>query len=350
MIEISYPSVFVEEPRVSVVMLAFNHEDFLATAIEGVLAQRCDFAIELIIAEDCSTDGTRVIAERYMKEHPSIIRIITGETNVGVMRNFYRALEGCRGHYIAFCEGDDYWCNVAKLTKQVGILDSDESVGMVHGNFVNAYSCGDRWKVNSVGVHDQRTPHELRGNIFGVMVAELVSRTCTVCYRKSVLDAFQKSPLATPSFLAGDLPMAVFCSASWRIDYVDEVVAVYRLSPSSATRGSFSAKVRFLKSVIEIHQEIEKMYGLRPDYNASGYSWACHTLGRAAFRAQDHQALLLAQETLTRVDPQGADAMDLRILRLLVRMSPLDKLVNGAINLFRKFQITIKKPGDSLVL
>ena len=111
-------------PLLSIVTITYNHESFIAKTIEGVLMQQVNFPIELIIAEDCSTDGTRAICQRYADEHPELIRLITSESNVGAVKNERRAMLAAKGKYIAFCEGDDYWTDPCKLQKQVDFLES----------------------------------------------------------------------------------------------------------------------------------------------------------------------------------------------------------------------------------
>src|SRR4051794_11173124 len=86
-IEVSDQTLLCAAPLVSVLMITYNHEDYIAEAIEGVLAQKTDFPIELLIGEDCSTDGTPDIVEDYRRRHPHLIRVITSKYNVGVLRN-----------------------------------------------------------------------------------------------------------------------------------------------------------------------------------------------------------------------------------------------------------------------
>jgi glycosyltransferase involved in cell wall biosynthesis len=111
-------------PLLSIVTITYNHEPFIAKTIEGVLMQQVKFPIELIIAEDCSTDGTRAICQQYAEEYPDLIRLITSDSNVGAIANERRAMLAARGKYIAFCEGDDYWTDPLKLQKQVDFLES----------------------------------------------------------------------------------------------------------------------------------------------------------------------------------------------------------------------------------
>ena len=68
----------------------------------------------------------------YQKKYPDIIRVITSDRNVGMKKNGLRVLRACRGKYIAFCEGDDYWTDPHKLQKQVDFLEANPDYGMVH--------------------------------------------------------------------------------------------------------------------------------------------------------------------------------------------------------------------------
>lgn len=110
-------------PLLSIVTITYNHEPFIAKTIEGVLMQQVNFPIELIIAEDCSTDNTRNICVEYAKQYPDIIRLIISENNVGIVQNEHRAMVSAQGKYIAFCEGDDYWTDPLKLQKQVDFME-----------------------------------------------------------------------------------------------------------------------------------------------------------------------------------------------------------------------------------
>lgn len=342
MIEISRPKDLSHQPLVSVLMLAYNHEPYLAQAIEGVLVQQCDFPIELIVAEDCSTDGTRSVAERYLAERPDVIRIVTGERNIGVMPNFFRALSQCRGEYIAFCEGDDWWCHPQKLQKQIDLFGGDGEIGMVHGNFVNCRPVNGEWHVEQEGVHDGRPREQLSGDLFASVLRELIPRTCTVMYRRAVLDDFSRSILANPEYRAGDFPIAVFCSAIWRIGYVDEIVSVYRLSPKSATRTDFKSKVRFLDSVSVIYEDIERLYGSRSDFEFRASLWAHLAHAKAAFRCNDGSAFAKAMSHVRRIEPSAGNSLGLLGRELLLRIPAASRIVNATIDAMRKQSSEVK--------
>jgi len=112
-------------PKVSVAMFTYNHEPFIAQAIESVLAQKTTFPIELVIGEDYSTDGTRAIVKRFAEARPDVIRVFLREQNVGAKENAREVLAACRGEYTALLEGDDYWTSPNKLEKQVQLLEAN---------------------------------------------------------------------------------------------------------------------------------------------------------------------------------------------------------------------------------
>lgn len=109
----------VTKPIVSVCTITYNHEIYITEAIDSFLMQETDFPFEIVIGEDCSTDGTRKIIEEYVKNYPSIIKLIISKNNVGMQENGKRTMEACQGEYIALCEGDDYWTDPKKLQVQI---------------------------------------------------------------------------------------------------------------------------------------------------------------------------------------------------------------------------------------
>ena len=106
-------------------MITYNHEKYVAEAIEGVLMQEVDFEVELVIVDDASNDRTGEIIQSYIDYHPrgSWINYTRHPVNKGMMGNFVWALERCNGKYIALCEGDDYWIESKKLQMQIEILE-----------------------------------------------------------------------------------------------------------------------------------------------------------------------------------------------------------------------------------
>ncbi len=121
---------------VSVVMITYGHNQFIHQAIEGVLMQKCDFEIELIIANDCSPDNTDKVVEGILQRHPNAnwINYTKHSENKGMMSNFIWALQQAQSKYIALCDGDDYWTDPLKLQKQVDFLEGNSHVSSVCTN------------------------------------------------------------------------------------------------------------------------------------------------------------------------------------------------------------------------
>jgi glycosyltransferase involved in cell wall biosynthesis len=109
----------------SVCCVTYNHGAFIAQAIEGFLMQRTTFKYEILIGEDCSTDGTAEIVRDYALRYPEKIILVTSASNVGANQNVARVIERVRGMYIALCDGDDYWTDPNKLQKQVDFLEKN---------------------------------------------------------------------------------------------------------------------------------------------------------------------------------------------------------------------------------
>ena len=114
----------------TVIVLTYNHERFVEEALESVLAQRCDFEWEVIVADDASTDLTRAIVHRFARGH-AVIKVLPPEPNLGMQNNFRRALVAARGTFVALLEGDDYWSDPDKLKLQVAALQRDSRIPAV---------------------------------------------------------------------------------------------------------------------------------------------------------------------------------------------------------------------------
>ena len=117
----------IDYNTISVIMITYGHEKFIRQAVEGVLMQKCNFNVELIIANDASPDKTSDIVYDIIKTNPNANRIkyINRDKNIGGQNNFKDAFEQCKGKYIAHCEGDDYWTDPCKLQKQINFLETN---------------------------------------------------------------------------------------------------------------------------------------------------------------------------------------------------------------------------------
>lgn len=242
------------EPLVSVKMITYNHAPYIAQAIEGVLQQKTAFPFELVIGEDCSTDETRGIVFDYQKRHPDIIRVITSEKNVGMKTNGYRTTNACRGKYIAFCEGDDYWQRSDKMQIQVEYLESHPECGMVFADCDVYYN---RSKKFIRGFNCRKGLCSFANlSIEQILWGEWIKWTCTVVTRgKLYVKVIESDPYLHQSetFLMGDTQAWAELASISKVTYIPECLGTYRVLDESASYSKDLRKLyKFAKSASEM--------------------------------------------------------------------------------------------------
>jgi glycosyltransferase involved in cell wall biosynthesis len=133
--------------KVSVMIVTFNHERYIAQALDGVLMQERDFDIEINVHDDASTDRTQAIVRDYQRRFPHIVRCLFNPVNVGhvaTQLNTYRGFQNLRGEYFAMLEGDDYWTDPRKLRRQVAFLDAHPDYVACGHDTLKVYDDGSR--------------------------------------------------------------------------------------------------------------------------------------------------------------------------------------------------------------
>lgn len=273
--EISDPGRLAGSPSVSVLMLVHNHASYLAEAIEGVLAQACEFPYELLIGEDASHDGSLAIALRYQQRHPEIVRVIRWHANVGMNANQRQLFALARGEFLAYCEGDDYWCHPGKLVGQRALLQSHPAAGCVHADWVRAKPVKAGFRINwHKSMHRRVPPSLLQGDLFHVFNFPKILRTCTLMQRRSAVEAFHASELSIPDYRFVDTVRSSYISSRWPVLYWPEIAAVYRESPGSVLRSGMSAFLGYLRSSLQFDDDARRFFAGRSDYPWN-YRWEC---------------------------------------------------------------------------
>lgn len=325
-IEISDSDLLPEKPVVSVHMLAYNHGPYLAEAIEGVIAQKTDFPIELIIGEDCSTDNTRDIALDYQRRYPGLIRVIYSERNVGMHENYRRVIQACRGKYIAFCEGDDYWIRSDKLVRQISLFESDVNIGAVHTNFNHLYEIGGAKLIKSPARSLSSTAIP-EGYILNELFENFSVSTCTVIIRRSLLLKHLVGPLCRDDFFGADWPMIAFVAANAKISYINEPMSVYRSIENSAMNQGWSAALSRLRKIWVEQSEISRVL---PVSKSAFFSWHCKyslALAGYAFRARDALAFQEASQMQEKLGTNRGRRIRNYVMHMAIKSKLLYRLI-----------------------
>lgn len=205
--------------KVSVLILAYNHEGTVAQAVESALEQRTNFDVEIVIGEDCSTDRTRDVLRELARREPQRVRLLLREANLGVGENLRQTLAACRGEFVALLEGDDYWTEPAKLQRQVEALAAHPHWSI----------CFHRARVE----FDNGSPPALEpaDDHFTVETGldDLLCRnymaTASVMFRNGL---FREWPERFRRLVQQDWPLHVLNAQHGRIGYLPAVMGVYR--------------------------------------------------------------------------------------------------------------------------
>lgn len=213
-----------DQIMVTITCATYNHEDYIATALDGFLMQTTDFKYEVIVHDDASTDGTAAIVREYAEKYPDIIRPIFQTENqyskgIPIGRTFMHP--NARGKYLAPCEGDDYWTDENKLQKQVDFLESHPDYSMCCHNSYRYYMTKD--------IFELENPVKKEGDVPARdIILEPDKRwiaTSSIVYRRELAfdrpEFFMTSPVL-------DLSLRLYCLAKGKIYYFKEPMSVYR--------------------------------------------------------------------------------------------------------------------------
>jgi glycosyltransferase involved in cell wall biosynthesis len=243
-IEISDRARLPVAPLVSVIIMAYNHGQYLTAALESVLAQTADFPFEVLVGEDCSPDNTREVALRYQEHHPDRVRVITAERNVGVMRNYRRLLAASRGEFIAYLDGDDAWLP-GKLQLQVDFLRNHPDSSAVYANAVTIDEKGARvGQFNDIGTARFDLPALLRHGNFLNASSMLIRAEV----RKDVL------AIEEPFI---DYRVHLRAARSGLLAHFGETLAVYRINSSSSMLSQSNDQVRecYWEAILDVPRD-----------------------------------------------------------------------------------------------
>ena len=227
-----------EFPLISVLITAYNHELYAETAIQSILQQEGPFRLEVIYCDDASTDGTGTII-RELANKDARLKPILRHQNIGLVRNFADGLSQCRGDYIAYCDGDDFWLDDAKLSKQIDALNRyhdcsfcfhDVIISDASGNLSSNWSAGRK---NQAWAEGLKCPEEF-------LKSKLITFHATsVLFRRSCIDFNFLNKIGS-NIKGLDFGLAVMLGAHGPGYYFKETMASYRKHDLSISAQRYS--------------------------------------------------------------------------------------------------------------
>lgn len=218
-----------QTPRVSVVILAYNHERTITDAIKSVIVQRFSEPFEILVAEDYSTDNTREVLKNLGKFYPQRFTVLDRGENLGLSRNLEDAFSRCRGQYISILEGDDAWIDPSKLNRVVAAMDAHPNwTGCFHNCRVEYLdnSHQDEIKPGQGAPEELTVPSLIRRNVIPTYSA--------VTYRRGVVTTF---PEWHRHLMNGDWGMHILHAAQGPIGFLSDVMTAYRVHAGGLWSG-----------------------------------------------------------------------------------------------------------------
>lgn len=245
-----------EEVKISIVLLTYNQEKYIGKALESIVNQKTNFKFEVIVGEDKSTDNTRKVIREYAMRYPELVKPVFRKKNLGTSRNLVSVLQRCKGKYIAFLEGDDYWTDMLKLQKQYDFLEQnkDYSGVMTDVTVVNKY---DRQTLNAPKVLD----HELSKPIDYVKTMYPNNQFKFIgCFMmRNYLSEGKYNQYLLYTQIVTDLTIEAIAIKHGKIGFLPERMAAYRWVPSHGNNYSSMAKDTLCRDRIKSFQMVIKL-------------------------------------------------------------------------------------------
>lgn len=240
---------------ISVVVLTYNHEEYLEQSIDSILDQKGDFKLEVLIGNDASPDNTKEILKKYGL-NPKV-KIYNREKNMGASKNLYDLLTKSKGEYIAILEGDDYWTDVYKLEKQVKFLEKNREYVM---SFTESYTIDKNGKEIGEKLLKKSEIVDLEDLLFNR--AEIA--TGTIIFRNVFLNNNDNrvKKLLTSGNIICDLSLFSYLIKFGKFYNLREKTGAYRYINKNSTSYSSMAEhkqllemERVIKGVLEFYSE-----------------------------------------------------------------------------------------------
>jgi len=209
-------------PKTSVLLITYNQENFIRQALDSVLMQQTDFAIEVVIADDYSQDSTLAISREY-QAGANNVRLLPSEEKIGITRNLQRGFAACRGKYVAVLEGDDYWISPNKVKMVSMFLDQHQECSFCFHRLIRYDETADCATVHpmieATSDFTLFTASDLaRGNFVGGL------STCT--YRREVIDSLDPGLW---KLKVREWPFNIVVATHGPVGYVPEILSIYRV-------------------------------------------------------------------------------------------------------------------------
>lgn len=234
--------------EITVVIMTYNHRNYIKQALDSILSQKIDVDFDILIHDDCSDDGTYKILLDYQNKHPKKIRIIRQESRKFIIEGFNmmifnHVVPHINSKYVAYCDGDDYWCDELKLKKQYEFMESHPSYSM-------CFHCAYQLRPNN----DMASKWFIKDEA-DIGLKDLINEKPGIPIATSSLfvkgDIFKDFSNWRKAYSVEDLPLYMTAALEGKIHRLPDIMCVYR----QFSNGSWSSQNKDDASRLIAHQE-----------------------------------------------------------------------------------------------
>lgn len=263
-----------QNPLVFVECMTFNHVNYIEDAMKGFVMQQTDFSYVAVVVDDASMDGEPEVIKRFLEKEFDMASSVQDETEdyVRVVAK-HKTNENCtfvvvflkynhysiqkpkwkyywnwrkKAKYIALCEGDDYWTDSLKLQKQVNFLEEHEEYGFIGANCMVCKGNELTDDIDWFAKDDYLVENGVKefGNVFESAICGPLTRTCTLLYKKKIIDEF-------PMKSMGDLSLQAILAHESAFARLEGCSCVYRIHEGGLSNSkSFEIKLMYHKWLV----------------------------------------------------------------------------------------------------
>lgn len=258
----------MNDPEVSVIVLSFNQRASLARTLDSILSQKCGFRYEIVVSDDCSTDGTRELALDYGRRYPDTVTVLPAGERRGLVRNYFHAFSACRGRFVTDCSADDMMLGELSLQRKYDVLVTNPGVVMVHSDWLTfpagrlserRQSGHEAWPEGVIS--GRKLLKEFLSNSSGPVV-----QLSTVLYRREALAeilARRSEMVCNEDFGCEDLPLIAALLNRGDAYWLPEATLLYQLSDDSLSSPvNVRRLVEFYRKTIAADALLSTYYGI----------------------------------------------------------------------------------------
>lgn len=239
-------------PALSVVVITFNQLEFLKETIDSIARQNTDFRFEIIISDDCSTDGTRAYCESYQSNSKFDFKYVRTAQNSGITANCNSGLKHVNGRYVTVIGGDDLFLP-SKIQKHIEYMESHPEVTISY---------------HPVDIFDSETDKTiLLTNQSKVDTPLNVLQIIELCIPGSVSVVVRASDLPAGGFderlpVVSDWLYYIEVAAKGKVGFIPQTLARYRKHGNQASSKTHELLDESLKNLDIAKQKLPTLDGI----------------------------------------------------------------------------------------